>query len=390
LLNFEFYNPTRIVFGKYTLDNLDKLIPAKANVLIVSYGIKEMSGLIDRVKTVLGDRKVLEFGGIEPNPHYETCVKAMELARNENIDYLVAVGGGSVIDATKFISLGSNYDGDPAELLQFDGAPLSSEVINKIKKIVPFGTVLTLAATGSEMNDGSVITYGKMKPLIQDENIFPRFSILDPTITFTVPKKQVANGLIDSFVHAAEQYITYPVDARIQDRMAEGIMQTLIEVGPTTVAEPENYDARANFVWCSTLALNRLIGAGVPQDWTAHLIGLELTVLFGIDHGPSVGIMLLPVMDVLREQKRAKLLQYAERVWHIESGSEDEKIDLAIQKTREFFESLGVKMRLSEYGIGADRAQDIVDLLKEHKYTAMSENGSVTLEVSRKIIEKAL
>ncbi|NLW91547.1 MAG: iron-containing alcohol dehydrogenase [Syntrophomonadaceae bacterium] len=390
MLNFEFYNPTRIVFGKYTLDNLDKLIPAKANVLIVSYGIKEMSGLIDRVKTVLGDRKVLEFGGIEPNPHYETCVKAMELARNENIDYLVAVGGGSVIDATKFISLGSNYDGDPAELLQFDGAPLSSEVINKIKKIVPFGTVLTLAATGSEMNDGSVITYGKMKPLIQDENIFPRFSILDPTITFTVPKKQVANGLIDSFVHAAEQYITYPVDARIQDRMAEGIMQTLIEVGPTTVAEPENYDARANFVWCSTLALNRLIGAGVPQDWTAHLIGLELTVLFGIDHGPSVGIMLLPVMDVLREQKRAKLLQYAERVWHIESGSEDEKIDLAIQKTREFFESLGVKMRLSEYGIGADRAQDIVDLLKEHKYTAMSENGSVTLEVSRKIIEKAL
>ena len=390
MLNFQFYNPTRIIFGKDTLVSIDKQIPAEANVLIISYGIKEMDGLINNIKTILGKRKVLEFSGIEPNPHYETCVKAMELVKNENIDYLLAVGGGSVIDGTKFISLGCYYDGDPAELLQFDGAPLSLEVLNKVKKIVPFGTVLTLAATGSEMNEGSVITYGKKKPLIQDESIFPRFSILDPTITFTVPKKQVANGVIDSFVHAAEQYITHPVDARVQDRMAEGIMQTLIEIGPTTVEELDNYDARANFVWCSTLALNRLIGAGVPQDWTAHLIGLELTVLFGIDHGPSVGIMLLPVMDVLREQKRAKLLQYAERIWHIESGSEDEKINLAIQKTREFFESLGVKMRLSEYGVGADRIQDIVDLLKEHNYTAMSENGSVNLEVSRKIIEKAL
>jgi NADP-dependent alcohol dehydrogenase len=213
---------------------------------------------------------------------------------------------------------------------------------------------------------------------------------LDPTITFTLPKIQVANGVIDTFVHTAEQYITFPVDAKVQDRIAEGILQTLIEIGATTVAEPENYDARANLVWSATMALNGVIGAGVPQDWATHMIGHEITALCGIDHGQTLAIVLPALLEVRREQKRAKLLQYAERVWHIERGSEEEKIDLAIQKTREFFESLGVKTRLSQYGVGADKIPVIVEQLKAHGMTSLSETGDLTLDISQRILEGAM
>ena len=275
MLNFDFYNPTRILFGKDRLESIDKYVPADAAVLITyGGGSAKKSGLIDKVKTILGNRKVYEFGGIEPNPRYETLEKAVEIVRNENIDFLLAVGGGSVIDGTKFITLASGYDGDSHDLLKYGFVPIPFDVVGKT---VPFGTVLTLAATGSEMNNGAVISYGHGKYPVLSELAFPKFSILDPTISFTLPKIQVANGVIDAFVHVTEQYITYPVDARVQDRIAEGILQTLIEIGETTVAEPENYDARANHVWCATLALNGIVGAGVPQDWAIHMIGHELT-----------------------------------------------------------------------------------------------------------------
>lgn len=388
MLNFDFYNPTRIIFGKDRLEDIDKYVPADATVLITyGRGSAKKSGLIDKVKTILGNRKIYEFGGIEPNPRYETLVKAVEIVRNEKIDFLLAVGGGSVIDGTKFIALASCYDGDPRDLLKYGLAPMPLDVIGKA---VPFGTVLTLPATGSEMNNGAVISYEHGKYPVLSELIFPKFSILDPTITFTLPKIQVANGVIDAFVHVAEQYLTYPVDARVQDRIAEGILQTLIEIGPTSVAEPENYDARANHVWCATLALCGIVGAGVPQDWATHMIGHELTALFGIDHGQTLAIVLPSLLEVRREQKRAKLLQYAERVWNIESGSEEEKIDLAIQKTREFFESLGVKTRLSQYGIGADKIPVIIEQLKAHGWTALSETQDLTLDISQKILERAL
>ena len=240
------------------------------------------------------------------------------------------------------------------------------------------------------MNNGAVISYGHRKYPVLSELAFPKFSILDPTITFTLPKIQVANGVIDAFVHVIEQYLTYPVDARVQDRIAEGVLQTLIEIGETTVAETENYDARANHVWSATTALMGVIGAGVPWDLTTHFIGHELTSLFGIDHGQTLAIVLPSVMEVRRKQKRAKLLQYAERVWHIESGSEEEKIDLAIQKTREFFESLGVKTRLSQYGVGVDKIPAIVEQLKAHGMTAISETEDLTLDISQKILEMAL
>lgn len=388
MLNFEFYNPTRICFGKDKLKNIDKFIPAEARVLITfGGGSAKKSGLIDKVKTILGKRKIYEFGGIEPNPRYETLVKAADVVRRENIDFILAVGGGSVIDGTKFITLASDYTGDSCDLLKYGFSHIPSDVLGKV---VPFGTVLTLPATGSEMNCGAVISYEHGKYPVMCGLAYPTFSILDPTLTFTLPRIQVANGVIDTFVHTTEQYLTYPVDGRIQDRFAEGILQTLIEISGQTIAESENYDARANLVWSATLALNGLIGAGVPQDWATHMIGHEITALTGIDHGQTLAIVLPALLEVRREQKRAKLLQYAERVWHIASGSDEEKIDLSIRKTREFFESLGVKTRLSQYGVTPDKIPVIVEQLKAHGMTELSETHDITPEISQQILERAI
>ena len=388
MYNFNFYNPTRIFFGKDQLSNINNSVPADARVLITyGGGSAKRSGLIDKVKTILGSRTVVEFGGIEPNPRYETLMKAVDVVRNENIDFIMAVGGGSVIDGTKFISLASHYEGDATDLLKLGFSQVGSDMV---KKVVPFGTVLTLPATGSEMNTGAVISYNHGKFGVMSELSYPKFSVLDPTVTFTLPKIQVANGIVDAFVHTVEQYITFPVDARIQDRFAEGILQTLIEIGAANVEEPENYNARANMVWSATLALNGLIGAGVPQDWATHMIGHELTAMFGIDHGQTLAIVYPSVMEVMREQKQAKLVQYAERVWNITTGSDDEKINQAISKTRAFFESLGIKTRLSDYGVSADKIPALVEQLKAHGMTALSETGAITPEISQKILENAL
>ncbi len=387
MFNFDFYNPTRIIFGKDRLDEINKYVPADAIVLITyGGGSAKKSGLIDKIKTVLGKRNIHEFGGIEPNPRYETLMKAVDVVNKEKINFILAVGGGSVIDGTKFITLASNYNGDARDLLKYGFMRIPFDVVGKV---VPFGTVLTLPATGSEMNNGAVISYEHGKFPVMSELTFPVFSILDPTLTFTLPKIQVANGIVDAFVHTTEQYLTYPVDGKLQDRMAEGILQTLIEIGPAAVAEADNYDVRANQVWSATLALNGLIGAGVPQDWVTHMIGHELTALFGIDHGQTLAIILPALLQVKRQQKKAKLIQYAERVWHIENENEEEKIDLAIQKTSEFFESLGIKTHLSEYGIKADEINNVVNQLKAHGLTALSETQDITPDISKKILETA-
>ena len=388
MYNFEFYNPTRILFGKGKVEGIDRLIPADAKVLITYGGgsVKKF-GVLDQVKAHLGNRKVVEFGGIEPNPHYETLMKAAEVVRNENIDFILAVGGGSVIDGTKFICLATYYKGDAADLLRYGFRPITADIV---EKVVPFGTVLTLPATGSEMNSGAVISYDHGKFTVMSEMTYPKFSVLDPTYTFSLPKIQVANGIVDAFIHTVEQYITFPVDGRIQDRMAEGILQTLIEIGERSVNESDNYDVRANHMWTATMALNGLISVGVPQDWATHMIGHELTALFGIDHGQTLAVIYPAVMDVCREQKKAKLLQYAERVWKIDSGSDNERIDLAIKKTRQFFESLGIKTRLGAYGVTADQLPAVVQALEKHGLTALSENQSITPEVSREILQRAL
>lgn len=388
MLDFDFYNPTRILFGKDRIGEIDKYVPANAAVLITyGGGSAKRSGLIGKVKTALGKRKILEFGGIEPNPRFETLMKAVDIVRKEGINFLLAVGGGSVIDGTKFIALASHYKGSPDSIFKYGFSPIPR---NAVEKHISFGTVLTLPASGSEMNSGAVISYGDGKYPVLSEMSFPEFSVLDPSITFTLPAVQVANGIVDTFVHVTEQYLTYSVNAFLQERIAEGILQTLIEIGKTSVTEPENYDARANHVWCSALALCGIVHAGVPMDLATHLIGHELTSSFGIDHGQTLAIVLPSMLNIRREKKRGRLLQYAERVWNIKEGGEEEKIDNAIEKTREFFESLGIKTRLSLYGIKHDQIPAIIEKLKEHGMTALSETHDLTPDISQKILEGAM
>ena len=383
--NFQFYNPTRIVFGAGKVATLSALVPADARVLLLYGGASaKKTGTLDEVKAALGSRVVSEFGGIEPNPTYETLMRAVEQVQQEKIDFLLAVGGGSVIDGTKFVAAAATFDGEPWDILLQHGS--------NVQSALPFGSVLTLPATGSEMNNGGVITRkaSHTKLSFQSKHVFPQFSVLDPTKTYTLPSRQIANGIADAFVHTVEQYLTYPVQGLAQDRFAEGLLQTLIEIAPKALAEPADYDARANLMWTATLALNGLIGAGVPQDWATHMIGHELTALYGIDHARTLAIVLPSLLNVQRATKRAKLLQYADRVWHITSGSEEQRIDEAIERTRAFFEGLGIKTRLSGYELGREAVDAVVGQLKAHDMTALGEHKDINLEVSRSILEATL
>lgn len=382
---FNFYNPTKIIFGRDRFNELDHLVPKDAKVLVLYGGgsVKKF-GTLDRVLAALPNREILEFGGIEANPRYETLMKAVDVVRAEKIDFLLAVGGGSVIDGTKFIALASYYEGDGLDLLR------DRSITANLKQALPLAAVLTLAATGSEMNRGGVVSSPIGKLGFGNDLVFPKFSLVDPSLTFTLPETQVANGVVDTFVHVMEQYMTYPAEGRFQDRTSEGILKTLIEIGRATIDNPTDYDLRANLVWCATMGLNGLIGAGVPQDWATHRIGHELTALFGIDHAKTLAIIMPSLWNIMRDTKREKLLQYGERVLNITTGSEEDHIDQIIETTRQFFESLGIKTRLSDYGIGADQIDSILAALELHHMTSLGERGEITLEISRKILEGAL
>ena len=385
MLNFEFHNPTRIVFGQGKVADLARLVPAQARVLVLYGGESaRRTGTLDEVRAALGARSVSEFGGIEPNPSYETLMRAVAQVRAENIDYLLAVGGGSVIDGTKFVAAAACFDGEPWDILLQRG--------RNVQRALPLASVLTLPATGSEMNNGGVVTRKATQAKLSFSSVhcFPQFSVLDPTKTYTLPPAQIANGLVDAYVHVMEQYLTYPVQARPQDRFAEGLLQTLVEIAPGALAEPPDYDHRANLMWTATLALNGLIGAGVPQDWATHMIGHELTALYGIDHARTLAIVLPSLMHSQRAAKREKLLQYAERVWHVSGGTEDERIDAAITHTRAFFESVGIPTRLSAYGLGREAVDAVVAQLTAHGMLKLGEHRSITPEVSRAILEAAL
>ncbi|MHC1479345.1 iron-containing alcohol dehydrogenase [Frateuria aurantia] len=385
MINFNFYNPTRIVFGQETIKQLDALVPVDARVLLLFGGESaRRNGTLDEVKQALGQRVVQEFGGIEPNPSYETLMRAVAQVRDQKLDFLLAVGGGSVIDGTKFVAAAIDYPNDPWEILETYG--------RHVQTAMPFGSVLTLPATGSEMNKASVITRQSTQAKLPfaSERVYPRFSVLDPTKTYTLPARQIANGVVDAYVHIMEQYLTYPVDGMVQDRFAEGLLQTLIEIGPKVVTETTDYTLRANLMWAATLALNGLIGAGVPQDWSTHMIGHELTAEFGIDHARTLAVVLPANLLVRRQAKQAKLLQYAERVWGIRDGSDDERIETAIEKTRAFFESLGLPTRLAAYDIDASAIDGLVARLEQHGMTALGERQDVTPADSRRILERSL
>lgn len=384
MLDFNFYNPTQIVFGKDRLNELDSLIPKEARVLVLYGGgsVKKF-GTLDKVIKGLGNREVYEFGGIEANPQFTTLMNAVEVVKEKEIDFLLAVGGGSVMDGTKFVSIAAKYEGDPTEILKFGFNGVQTD------NVIPLGTVVTLAATGSEMNAFGVISYDNSKYPVFCIATYPKFSFLDPTLTFTLPQKQVANGIVDAFIHILEQYVTYPVDAHVQDRTSEGLLKTLIDIGPKTLASPNDYNLRANLVWCATNALNGLIGSGVPHDWATHMIGHELTALFGIDHAQTLAIVQPSLWRVRKEKKKAKLLQFAKNVWNIQELDEDKAIDLAIDKTQEFFESLGVKTKLSEYNVKKSQIDDVIANLEKNGMTHLSETQDLTLDISKEILNLA-
>ena len=383
--SFTYWNTTRIHFGKGQIARISEEVPVDARVLVTYGGGSVLkNGVMDRVRTALAGRTVVEFGGIEANPHFETLMKVADLVRAEKIDFLLAVGGGSVADGTKFVAAAALFEGDPWDILVERGT--------NVRAALPVGCVMTLPATGSEMNRNAVITRASTQDKLpmNSVHVMPRFSVLDPETTFSLPPRQTANGVVDSFMHVLEQYLTYPVGAKVQDRFAEGLLLTIMEDGPVALREPSNYAVRANLMWAATMALNDLIACGVPGDWATHRIGHELTGLHGLDHAATLAVLLPSLLKVKRAQKREKLLQYAERVFGITTGSEDERIDAAIERTRDFFEAMGVRTRLADYGLDARVIPEVADKLRQHWQVPLGEHRDITPEVASKILELAL
>lgn len=382
MLNFELYNPTNLVFGKGQIEKLGSLVPAGAKILL-AYGGGSIfkNGIHEQVINNLKGHEIVEFAGIEANPHFETLMKAVAIVKEQNIDFILAVGGGSVIDGVKFISAAVHFDGNPIDILQ-------KRILIK-ENAVPFGTVLTLPATGSEMNSGAVVTIESTKEKLSfgGSAMFPKFSICDPTVIESLPKRQLQNGVVDAYTHVMEQYLTYPHEGYLQDRIAEGILQTLIEVGPQVVENPKDYALASNFMWSCTMALNGLIQKGVPSDWATHMIGHELTALYGIDHARTLAVIAPSLYKVMFETKKGKLAQYGKRIFNLE-GTEDEIATEAINKTVEFFHTMGMDTKLSEYTTDYNQTADfIVNRFDERGWKGLGEKQNITLDKVKAIVE---
>jgi len=384
MLNFELYNPTNLVFGKGQIEKLSTLVPEGAKIML-AYGGGSIfkNGIHEQVINNLKDFEIVEFGGIEPNPHFETLMKAVAVIKEQNIDFILAVGGGSVIDGVKFISAAANFDGNPIDILQ------KRLLIKDLSKVIPFGTILTLPATGSEMNSGAVVTIEatQEKLAFGGSALFPKFSICDPTVIASLPKRQLQNGVVDAYTHVLEQYLTYPHEGYLQDRIAESILQTLIQVGPEVVENPKDYALASNFMWSCTMALNGLIQKGVPSDWATHMIGHELTALYGIDHARTLAVVGPNLYRVMFETKKGKLAQYGKRIFNL-TGTEDEIANEAINKTVEFFHTMGMDTKLSDYTKDFEKTADfIVNRFEERGWLGLGEKQNITLEKVKEIVE---
>ncbi|WGQ11420.1 iron-containing alcohol dehydrogenase [Pedobacter gandavensis] len=383
MLNFEFKNPTKIIFGKGEIKKISKEIPTGAKVLVLyGGGSIKTNGVYDQVIDALKGFEILEFSGIPANPEYEVLMQALKVIKEEKITYMLAVGGGSVIDGVKFLSAAALYDGDtPWDILTQN---------IRTEKGLPFASVLTLPATGSEMNSGAVITRKETqeKLAMGGPGLFPEFSILDPEVIKSIPKRQLVNGVTDAFTHVLEQYMTYPAGAHLQDRFAESILQTLIEVGPKVIEHPEDYESAANFMWSCTMALNGLIQKGVPTDWAVHAMGHELTALFGIDHARTLAIIAPSHYRYNFEAKKEKLAQYGQRVWGITSGSIDDIANAAIARTEDFFHSMEIQTTLSEYTDDFEgTAQKISKRFTERGWLGLGEHKTLSPSDVEKIVE---
>lgn len=383
MTNFDLYNPVNYIFGKGQIARLAEFVPANTKI-ILAYGGGSIfkNGVYDQVKAALLNFEIVEFGGIEPNPRFETLMKAVEMIRTQNIGFILAIGGGSVIDGTKFISAAVNYEGDALEILR------KRILFKDLSKVVPFGTVLTLPATGSEMNSGAVINIEatQEKLTLGGSALFPKFSICDPTVIESLPKRQLQNGIVDAFTHVMEQYLTFPHDAILQDRLAEGVLQTLIEIGPEVVENPTDYKLASNFMWCCTMALNGLLQKGVPTDWATHMIGHELTALHGIDHARTLAIIGPNLYKVMFETKKEKLAQYGRRIWNL-VGHDDEVAEKAIEMTTAFFQKMGMLTKLSENTTDFENtANTIVERFESRGWKTLGEKQNITPEKVREII----
>lgn len=384
MLNFELYNPTNLVFGKGQIEKLAALVPKSAKILL-AYGGGSIfkNNVYNQVIAALSGFEIVEFGGIEPNPHFETLMKAVEIVKEQNITFILAVGGGSVIDGVKFISGATKFEGNPMDIL------IKRILIKDLSLTIPFGTVLTLPATGSEMNSGSVITIEatQEKLAFGGSALFPIFSICDPTVVASLPKRQIQNGIIDAYSHVMEQYLTYPHDGYLQDRIAEGILQTLIEVGPKVMENPTDYALASNYMWSCTMALNGLIQKGVPTDWATHMIGHELTALYNIDHARTLAIIAPNLLRVMFETKKQKLAQYGKRIFNL-TGTEDEIATEAINRTEDFFHSMGMQTKLSEYTEDYKRTAGFIKArFKERGWNKLGEKLNITPEKVHEIVE---
>ena len=380
--NFVFQNPTKLIFGKGEIKRLSKLID-KDKKILMTYGggsIKR-NGVYEQVMQALEGYDIVEFSGIEANPDYSTLMKAVDICKTQNIDFILAVGGGSIIDGTKFIATAAKFEGEDAWDI------LSKK--ERLPKPMDFASVLTLPATASEMNNGAVISRRDRQEKLAFHNPegYPKFSILDPDVVLSLPAKQISNGIVDIYAHTLEQYLTTCLNTKVMDRWAESLLLTLIEEAPELLSENPSYDSRANFMLTATMGLNGFISMGVDEDWATHMIGHELTALCGLDHGETLAIVHPGVMDIMRKEKHGKLLQYARRVWNITNEDEEQAIDEAIERTENFFRSIGKKTRLSEYGIGDDIIETIVERFKQRGWN-VGEHGIVTPEKARLILER--
>lgn len=375
--NFIFQNPTKLIFGRGMIARIAKEIPVGKRVMVTfGGGSVKRNGVYDQVKEALKGFEMTEFWGIEANPKIETLRKAIQQGKENKVDFLLAVGGGSVLDGTKLIAAGLLYEGDAWDLVLKGSA----------SNAVPMGAVLTLPATGSEMNSGAVISRTETAEKYPFYSRYPVFSVLDPTVTFTLPPYQVACGIADTFVHVMEQYMTTPGQSRLMDRWAEGILHSLIEIAPKILKKQDDYDLMADFMLCATMGLNGFIALGVRQDWATHMIGHELTALHGLTHGATLAIVMPGLLRTLLPKKQAKLVQYGERIWGITEGTETERAKKAIEKTESFFRSLGLPTRLGDAQIGEETILEIERRFNERK-AAFGEDQDVTGTVAKEILE---
>lgn len=383
MLNFTLHNPVNVIFGKGEIAKLNTQIPTSAKILVLyGGGSIKSNGVYDQVVEALSQHNWIEFGGITANPEYTTLLQALEVIKKEDITFLLAVGGGSVIDGTKFLASAALYDGDTPWNILDKGI--------RTEKAMDFGTILTLPATGSEMNSGAVISYREIgeKRGMGGPGLFPKFSILDPTVVASIPKRQIANGITDAYTHVLEQYMTYPIGADLQDRFAESILSSLIATAPKVIANPSDYTVASNFMWCCTMALNGLIQKGVPTDWAIHAMGHELTAQYGIDHARTLAIVAPSHYRYNFEAKKEKLAQYAERVWGITGLSVEEAAKQGIEQTEQFFQSLEIGTRLSDYTEQYEgTAFRVKDALEKRGWTSLGEHKNITPDDVEKIIE---